>query len=214
MFNRKYSGKYYVPTHRRRRSQHKKQQHLTIAIIAILCCIISCVSLAFLFTKTGSIKNEFDNAYVACQVLENGPGGNGEFDWQTKTNVRIKNTGNVQSYIRAAVVVTWMSESEDQTSVTAIKPEIGSDYAMTYASNANWIKGSDGYWYYTVPVNEGDETSVLIESCVCNVTPPEGYYLSVEIVASSIQSAPETVVKEQWSSGISDVDGTTLVIKQ
>ena len=212
MFNRKYSGKYYVPTRRRRKSRHKKQQHFVIAIIAIICCIISCVSLAFLFTKTNSMKNEFENAYVACQVLENGPDGKGEFDGQIKTNVRIKNTGDVQSYIRAAVVVTWMSE--DQTSVTAIKPEVGSDYEITYASNANWIKGTDGYWYYTVPVNVGEETTILIENCICNVEPPDGYYLSVEIVASSIQSAPERVVEEQWSSGISDVGGTTLVIKQ
>ena len=128
MFKRKYSGKYYVPTHRRRKPKCKKQQHLIIAIIAILCSIISCVSLAFLFTETNSIKNEFENAYVARQVLENGPDGKGEFDGQTKTNVRIKNTGDVQSYIRAAVVVTWMSE--DQSKVTANKPQVGSDYSI------------------------------------------------------------------------------------
>lgn len=212
MFKRKYSGKYYVPTHRRRKPKYKKQQHLIIAIIAILCSIISCVSLAFLFTETNSIKNEFENAYVACQVLENGPDGKGEFDGQTKTNVRIKNTGDVQSYIRAAVVVTWMSE--DQSKVTANKPQVGSDYSIAYTSNSKWKKGADGYWYYTIPVNVGDETTNLIESCVCNVIPPEGFYLSVEIVASSIQSTPDTVVKEQWKSGVSDVSETMLEIKQ
>ena len=105
MFKRKYSGKYYVPTHRRRKPKYKKQQHLIIAIIALLCSIISCVSLAFLFTQTDPVENVFDNAYVACEVFENGPGGEGKFDGQTKTNVRIKNTGDVQSYIRAAVVL-------------------------------------------------------------------------------------------------------------
>ncbi len=216
MFNRKYSGKYYVPTHRRRRPKHVKQQKLIIAVVAILCSIISCVSLAFLFTGTDPMENVFDNTYVACEVIENGPDENSPFDGETKTDVRIKNTGEVQSYIRAAVVVTWMSE--DQSKVTAIKPEEGSDYEITYSKSvdesSNWVLGKDGYWYYTVPVSIDSETTNLIERCVCKVTPPDGYYLSVEIVASSIQSTPVSVVEEQWDSGISEVNGTTLVIKQ
>ena len=93
MFNRKYSGKYYVPTHRRRRPKHAKQQKLIIAVVAILCSIISCVSLAFLFTGTDPMENVFDNTYVACEVIENGPDENSPFDGETKTDVRIKNTG-------------------------------------------------------------------------------------------------------------------------
>ena len=108
--------------------------------------------------------------------------------------------------------------SEDQSKVTAIKPEEGSDYEITYSKSvdesSNWVLGKDGYWYYTVPVSIDSETTNLIERCVCKVTPPDGYYLSVEIVASSIQSTPVSVVEEQWDSGISEVNGTTLVIKQ
>ncbi len=205
MFEQKYTRKNYISALRRRRAKTRKQQSFIIAIIAIFCSIIACATLAFVLTRTEALKNTFTEAYVACDVLET-------FDGTMKTDVTIKNTGNVQSFIRAKVVVTWMSN--DKTKVTALKPIDDTDYVITYAdetnADTNWEKGSDGYWYYKLPVNVGKETEELIESCSLKdgVTEPDGYYLSVEIVASAIQSTPESVVKEQWKSGVdSVVDG-------
>ena len=210
MYNNNNSGKHYIPAHRRRRAKRRKQQSLIIAVVAILCSIIACATIAFVFTSTKPLENTFTDAYVACDVLET-------FDGTTKTDVTIKNTGEVQSYIRAKVVVTWMSA--DQTKVTALKPVDDTDYVITYADEinaaTNWKKGSDGYWYYKLPVNVGKETEELIDSCYLKdgVTAPDGFYLSVEIVASSIQSTPTRVITEQWESGVSGVDETTLIIK-
>lgn len=212
------SGTNYISAHRRQRLRRRRQQHLIIGIVAILCSIISCVSLAYVFTHTDSVKNIFERAHVACDVLENGTDGNSQFDGVTKSNVRIKNTGNVQSYIRAAVVVTWMSE--DQSIVTSAKPVDDTDYVIIYAdetgATTNWEKGKDGYWYYKIPVDVDGVTENLIESCSLKngVTPPKDFYLSVEIVASSIQSTPPNVVKEQWDSGVEDVNETILEIRQ
>lgn len=210
MYNDNNSGKHYIPAHRRRRAKRRKQQSLIIAVVAILCSIIACATIAFVFTSTKPLENTFTDAYVACDVLET-------FDGITKTDVTIKNTGEVQSYIRAKVVVTWMSD--DKTKVTALKPIDDTDYVITYADEANaatnWEKGLDGYWYYKLPVNVGKETEELIESCSLKegITAPDGYYLSVEIVASSIQSTPTRVVTEQWDSGVNGVNGSTLIIK-
>lgn len=210
MYNENNSGNHYIPAHRRRRAKRRKQQGLIIAVVAILCSIIACATIAFVFMNTEPLKNTFTDAYVACEVLET-------FDGTTKTDVTVKNTGEVQSYIRAKVVVTWMSA--DKTKVTALKPVDDTDYVITYAdetnADTNWEKGSDGYWYYKLPVDVGKETEKLIESCSLKpgVTAPDGYYLSVEIVASSIQSTPTRVVTEQWDSGVSGVDGSTLIIK-
>lgn len=210
MYNNNNSGKHYIPAHRRRRAKRRKQQSLIIAVVAILCSIIACATIAFVFTSTKPLENTFTDAYVACDVLET-------FDGITKTDVTIKNTGEVQSYIRAKVVVTWMSD--DKTKVTALKPIDDTDYIITYADETNaatnWKKGSDGYWYYKLPVNVGKETEELIESCSLKdgITVPDGYYLSVEIVASSIQSTPPRVVTEQWDSGVNGVNGSTLIIK-
>lgn len=210
MYNDNNSRRHYTPAHRRRRPRRRKQQSLIIAIAAVLCSIIACVTIAFVFTNTEPVENTFTDAYVACEVLET-------FDGTTKTDVTVKNTGEVQSYIRAKVVVTWMSE--DKTKVTALKPVDDTDYIITYADEVNsdtkWGKGSDGYWYYKLPVDVGKETEKLIESCSLKpgVTAPDGYYLSVEIVASSIQSTPTRVVAEQWDSGVSSVNGSMLIIK-
>ena len=209
MFNRKYSGKYYVPAHRRRRPKYRRQQYLTIAIVAILCSIISCVSLAFLFTQTDPVENVFDNAYVACDVFENGPGGEGEFDGQTKTNVRIKNTGDTDAYIRVAVVVNWMDEAG--TKVWATKPVEGADgdYTITYDLSNGWFDGGDGFYYYSKTISPEELTTILInEAKQLKSAPqtPDGiqYNLSIEIVASAIQSTPETVVAEQWGVTVND----------
>lgn len=212
---------------RRRRLRRRKQEVLAFGLVALLCSAISFATLAFVFTGTGEVKNTFKSSYVACDVIENGTDGTSDFDGEVKTNVRVKNTGEVQSYIRAAVVVTWMSENGK--TVTAQKPVDGVDYDIVYANEkavnetdttvTNWELGIDGYWYYKIPVNVGGSTQNLIKSCTLKsgVTPPEGFYLSVEIVASAIQSTPSDVVVTQWSSGVNRVDntdnGTTLVLK-
>ena len=84
--------------------------------------------------------------------------------------------------------------------------ELPTEYADLFSSrfqylvNTGWIEGTDGYWYYQSPVVPGANTGTLIENCTQLVTAnvPEGYHLSVEIVASAIQSSPETVVSAEW----------------
>lgn len=210
MYNDDNLGKHYIPAHRRRKNRRRKRQSLIIAVVMILCSIIAGTTIAFLFTNTEHIKNIFTDAYVACDVQEN-------FDGTVKSDVTIKNTGEVQSYIRAQVVVTWMSD--DGLKVTASKPIDDTDYVIIYADETNtatnWEKGSDGYWYYKLPVDVGKETEKLVERCHLKegVTVPEGFYLSVEIVASAIQSTPARAIMEQWNSGVSGVDDSTLIIR-
>ena len=76
----------------------------------------------------------------------------------------------------------------------------GTDYSITFAKNTNWIRGADGYYYYKLPVDPQVSTGVLIEECKLqnNASVPDGYHLSVEIVASAIQSAPDSVVQSMW----------------
>lgn len=208
MYKGKYTTKHSTPTHLRRRRRNQRKW-LAVTIISIICCVISGITLAYVFTQTDALKNTFVPAQVSCDVLEGQDGST--FDGTTKSDVKIKNTGETTAYIRAAVVVTWMSE--DGTQVTATKPVEGTDYQITYNTDSDWVHSSDGFWYYTIPVDVDGQTDTLIESCVCSVTPPDGFYLSVEIVASAIQSSPSTVVTEYWSSGVAGVNETTLVLE-
>lgn len=210
MYSNNRTLKQFVPSHRRCKARRRKQQILVSAIMLILCSIISLATVAYIFTQTDSVENVFGKGTVGCEVEETFDGG------PTKENVSIKNTGTAESYIRAMVVITWMSE--DGKTVTASVPKEGTDYSIDYTDdeNSGWIQSSDGFWYYTSPVASGTSTNLLINTCslldTANV--PDGFYLSVEIVASAIQSTPTSVITEQWNSGVSSVNGTTLEIKK
>ena len=69
--------------------------------------------------------------------------------------------------------------------------------------------GGDGYYYYTKAVMPDEMTNVLINTAQLNEgrTAPQGYYLSIEIVASAIQASPDEVVEKQWGG---DNAGVTL----
>lgn len=203
MYNNNEKRKHYVSAQRRK--SLRRHQLLAVTSILALCSFISGITLAFIFTVTAPLTNTFTPAQVSCEVLET-------FDGVTKSDVKIKNTGKTDSYIRAAVVVTWASS--DGTRVTAAKPAAGTDYSITFADASAWKLSSDGFWYYTLPVAVDAETDTLIESCTRTTAPPDGFYLSVEIVASSIQSSPTDVVKRNWSSGVKDVSDTALIIKE
>jgi hypothetical protein len=195
-----YEGKHCVSASRR----SPKKGILIFALVAMLCIAITGATWAFISTRTTDVKNIFNAGTFTCTVEEN-------FDGATKTNVKIKNTGSVEAYVRAAVVVTWMSA--DGKTVYASEPEAGQDYTISYATGNGWELSADGMWYYTKPVAAGEKTPVLITNCTYTANAPTGYYLSVEIVASTIQTTPAQTVIDTWS-GVSAINGTTLVIQK
>ena len=173
-----------------------KKQLSTKALIitsVVLFLVFSVSStLAYIITSTDSIQNIFNPSHVACAVVENNgtPVESGVVNTGTeKKNVQIKNTGDTDAFIRVAVVVNWASA--DGSKVWATKPVEGTDkdYTLTLAEDSGWTPGSDGYYYYDSSVAPDGLTNTLISSVVQKTNPPqEGYYLSVEIVASAIQA--------------------------
>lgn len=179
-----------VPKPVKRRQKAKRiGSGFVLLILAVVLAIGG--TLAYIIANTASVRNEFTPGEVRCEVLED------PFDGVTKTNVRIENTGNTAAYIRATYVVTW--QKEDGT-VNGKMPVVDTDYTIEFAENSGWEKIGD-YWYYTSPVDPEGVTDVLIASCELaeNAEAPEGgYHLSVEIIASAIQSEPASVVAEKW----------------
>lgn len=178
-----------------KRVMKTKKPVALVAILVLLCCAVA-GTVAYLVTSTGPVTNTFTPASVTTQVEE-------EFNGTTKSNVRIKNTGNIDAYIRAAVIVNW-ADAQGNVSGTPVKD---TDYVMDLNivtdenPNAPWFKGSDGYYYCKTAIESGSETPVLIESCAKKTTGagvPEGYDLQVTILADGIQSKPDNVVKEVW----------------
>lgn len=185
-------------------------KRLTIAVICLTLSLICGITLAYVFTNTTPVENKFTDAEVRCDVVET-------FKNNEKRDVQIKNTGNVKSYIRATIVVTWAIDGKDaDIQVYAKQPVSGTDYIIEMNELSGWVEAEDGFWYYTEAIAPQGYTDKLIDSCKpVKGKAPEGYHLSVEIIASAIQSKPTSVVAEQWSSGVSGVDANDLLqIKQ
>ena len=159
---------------------------LCMAIIMLIGAVVGS-TVAYLITNTGPVENQFTYAKVSCKVEE-------DFDRSTKKNVQITNTGNTDAYIRATYVVNWLDSTG---SIVASVPE-GYSYELTENPDGEWTTGEDGYFYYLSPVAPGKSTPGSL--LTCKVTYPENpeYRLSVEILATAIQSTPAKAVTEAW----------------
>lgn len=140
-------------------------------------------TLAYLMTSDTPVKNAFTPSQVTSLVVED------PFNGQTKSNVRIQNTGDISAFVRADILVTWMHRAEDGTiTVLHEKPVLGTDYTMTLGSG--WVE-KDGYFYWPAEVTAAGMTENLITSATMkNKKKVDGkeYTISIEIVSSAIQA--------------------------
>lgn len=176
----------------------KRSLVLVVSLLALL-LVVAGGTLAWL-TAQDSVSNTFTPAHVTCDVEE-------DFNGTTKEKVSIKNTSDIPVYIRASIIVTW---KDSKGNVYGQLPVEGTDYTMTMANDSKWVPNG-GYYYYTSPVAVGDTTGTLINECVVSATAekPNGYDLSVEIIAEAIQSQPDRAVKDAW--GVTVSNGTLSV---
>ena len=149
-------------------------------------------------TEGGQVENLFKPARVACTVAEDGYTGDGNAQTQatSKSNVRVRNTGDVTAYIRASIVMNWKGEDG---AVHAQTPVEGTDYSLQLAAGTDWFF-ADGAWYFAEAIEPWEDTDVLITSCqmLPGANVPENAHLSVEIVATAVQATVKAV--EAWSN--------------
>ena len=172
---------------------------LLIASLAVLLTATVGSTAAWLVSKPAAVENDFVPGKVACQVLEDFGTESGA---SVKRNVRVKNTGNTDAYIRVLLVFTW---KDDAGNIFSNKPQEGKDYQIVMDDLTNWImqKSDAGlYFYYKKPVAPDAETGKLIDSLrqIAGVTGPENgkYKLSVDILADAVQADPPEAVKDSW----------------
>lgn len=179
-----YHGKHCIKSNKR----SGKRVALIASLILLLCVSVGGV-VAFLMDTTAPVTNTFEPASVTTYVNETRSGS-------TKTNVTIQNTGTTDAWIRADVIISWQN---DNGQVYGKAPVEGTDYEISW-NRTNWLDGSDGFYYYQLPVAPGKDTGVLINSVKPLKDGPAGFGLTVEILGSGIQSSPVSVFNSEWSS--------------
>lgn len=102
-----------------------------------------------------------------------------------KQNLSITNTGNVNEYIRAAIVANWF---KDGLLVAAWKETDGTFAGLC---GSGWSKGTDGFYYYSSAVGPGQEiSSKLFTSYTKPAAPVSGATLRMEIVTQAAKAVP------------------------
>lgn len=164
----------------------KRSGILLAAVIVLLAGAVG-GTWAFLVAQSEPVQNNFTYAHVRCTIDE-------KFENGVKSDVKIQNTGDISAYIRARIVVTWKDASGNVSAV----PVKNTDYTIAF-NEKDWTQ-QGGYWYCNTAVDATGFTPVLITECkkTSNANVPDGYNLSVEILADAIQSEPASAVTEAW----------------
>ena len=159
---------------------------LLIAIVMIVGAAIGS-TVAYLIARSDSMVNYFTYATVSCAVTENVNG-------PSKSDVQVKNTGTPDAYIRADVGVNWI---DADGKILPTTPE-GCGCTIDLNPDSKWTLGEDGFYYYWTPVAPGEKTEGSLVNCTVSVPAGSDYKLSVEILATAVQSDPAKAVKEAW----------------
>lgn len=172
-----------------------------IAVIVSLLLVAALAvsgTVAWLNDNTDPVVNTFSETKMEIEVEE-------VINGNVKNDVTVENKSEIPVYVRAMVVVTWQNSNGD---VYATAPEEGTDYNIIWSGiieNGGWIKGSDGIYYHTTPVADGDSTKVLFTGCEpVDEKTPDGYELHVEILASCVQATPVDAVTDAWHVTVDD----------
>ena len=171
---------------RRKSTASRKVIVLAIAVVLLLSATVT-GTLMYLVSKTTAVTNTFEPATVTCEVQEN-------FDGTVKKDVTVKNTSNIDAYLRVKLVTYRVNADGERIGGTAAIP--------SFTPGEGWFE-KDGFYYYKNPVAPdatpvtdliGKDGITLVE-----YNDADGGKQVIEVIAEAIQSVPTSVVKEYWN---------------
>lgn len=179
-----------------------KRKRIIALLVGVILLAGTAGTLAWL-SVTGVLVNQFGIGSVTPSVQET-------LNGKVKSDVKAKNTGTAPAYIRAAVDIYWQDQDGARLwDEPKEEPKGEADYEIAWsvadASGANsaynWVKASDGFYYWTSPVAPGTETGVLINR-VTELKATEGRNLVVDISTQAVQATPDEAVRDAWGCSV------------
>ena len=175
----------------RRKAHHTGRLTAMVIATALLLALAISGTVAWLTTKDKPITNTFNPSKVACEVTES-------FNGTVKSSVNVKNTGDIDAYIRVKLVTYRTNEQGQHIGGTAELPE--------FTPGAGWVD-YNGYYYYTKPVAPNAQPEkALIDSIELKASydDADGGRQAIDVMAEAIQSVPAQAVGEAWGVTISE----------
>lgn len=179
-----------------------KRKRIIALLVGVILLAGTAGTLAWL-SVTGVLVNQFGIGSVTPSVQET-------LNGKVKSDVKAKNTGTAPAYIRAAVDIYWQDQDGARLwDEPKEEPKGEADYEIAWsvadASGANsaynWVKASDGFYYWTSPVAPGGETGVLINR-VTELKTTKGRNLVVDISTQAVQAMPDEAVHDAWGCSV------------
>ena len=183
----------------RKSGSGKKALILMVSLVAILAVSVGGV-LAWLATSSGEVKNTFAPGKTNIEIEE-------KFENNVKSDVKVINKGNIPVYIRANLVFTWKDSAGN-----IIEKPADATLTVTPENPTGWVKGSDGFWYYTKPVAVKGSTTNIINKATIEFPEGKGYKMDLEVMAQSIQAEPKDAVEGAWGVTVNS-DGSLTVVR-
>ena len=181
----------------RRKAHHTGRLTAMVIATALLLALAISGTVAWLTTKDAPITNTFNPSKVACEVTES-------FNGTVKSSVNVKNTGDIDAYIRVKLVTYRTNEQGQHIGGTAELP--------SFTLGENWVKYGD-YYYYTLPVTAGQTPAAnLTDSMTLNgaYDDADGGKQAIDVMAEAIQSVPAQAVGQAWGEGFSIANDGSL----
>ena len=178
----------------------KRYVTLTI-IVLLLVASVATVVLAAYIKKTADVKNTFTPAVSVTPEVDESFDNHKE---KKDVSIYVGDTG-YPVYVRAQIIITWKDEN-GIVFFSEPKLEEGEYFIDLNLAADGWVKGADGYYYYTKKVESGENTGILINSARQLKTPYDGYMLSIEIIAQTVQAVGTTDEdeKDAWKDAWGD----------
>ena len=163
-----------------RRLKKKNLLILALFLFVVILSVKSINTIAYLTTK-GEVVNTMEIAEVESTIQET-------FDGTTKSDVYVENTGTVDIYTRADILIYFEDENGN---VLMNEPKEGEDYTISLGND--WIKSDEKYYYKSV-IHPNETSTNLINSCV-NLSDKK---LVVEVLTQSIQANSNEAMLDAW----------------
>ena len=201
MYKARYEGKHGKPQAQSVSARPRRRGRATAMLLATVMLFALAVggTIAWLTDKDRTLVNTFDPSKVTCEVQE-------KFDGKVKSDVNVKNTGDIDAFIRVKLVTYRTNDAGQHIGGTAALPQ--------FTLGANWVE-YNGYYYYTLPVAPGDKPATKLTDSMTlteNYDDADGGHQSIDVMAEAIQSVPEAAVKAAWGTGFSiGTDGSLIV---
>ena len=191
MYKARYEGKHGKPQAQSVSARPRRRGRATAMLLATVMLFALAVggTIAWLIDKDRPLVNTFDPSKVTCEVQE-------KFDGKVKSDVNVKNTGDIDAFIRVKLVTYRTNDAGQHIGGTAALPQ--------FTLGANWVE-YNGYYYYTLPVAPGDKPATKLTDSMTlteSYDDADGGHQSIDVMAEAIQSVPAEAVGQAWGVSI------------